>query len=384
VKHPVIAIAHAFSRRNADDGLLLDLTLERIRRAGISLARCRLIALDPESFQEEAGRLESVRHSPGEPWGRLFRRLIAAGGNVLGAVVSLPHPSRLAFSATPRALTDVGAIVGIGGGYLKADRWRASMGLTLNHLPSLLLAARLDVPSVYLPQTVGPLRGPVGNLTRRLVSRVDHVFVRDPESAAEVQTGHVTLAPDLAVLHLADSWPTPPPMLSRSRQARPVIAPRPLPRPAPYEQRLHTLALLRDEPLYAVQSRGLEGRSDKACISRSDARSSGTLSTLPQHHTGGVVVSVRLHGALQALLTGRPAIHLSYDRKGTAAFRALGLDRFVHDAWTFAPGTVQKQVRHLQANPAEQHKTISQRIPDLQRLSREVQRRIDEVLAPVL
>jgi len=61
---------------------------------------------------------------------------------------------------------------------------------------------------------------------------------------------------------------------------------------------------------------------------------------------------VRLHGAIAALLAGRPAIHLAYERKGWGAYQDLGLDEFVHDARTFDPAAVAAQTRALAADPA--------------------------------
>ena len=47
-------ILHGFSRRNAGDGLLVDLTLEPLEAAGIARDDCALLALDPESFGDLA------------------------------------------------------------------------------------------------------------------------------------------------------------------------------------------------------------------------------------------------------------------------------------------------------------------------------------------
>lgn len=379
-----VAILHAFSYRNAGDALLLDLTLERLQRAGIAPHRCRLVALDPRSFELQASGLESVRGSPGEPWGRLSTRLLPATMNLAGTLASLPSPGRLALSTDARALEGISAVVGIGGGYLKADRCRASAGLVLNHLPSLLLATRMDMPSIYLPQSVGPLRGPVGALTRRLLSHLDHLFVRDAESAKELDGANVTRMPDLAVLHLGERWSSGHSISARRANGPPVLVPRPLPHPTAYETRLAELARRLGDPLFAVQAAGPEGRTDETIIHRLHARSAGRLTDLLNTGHSGVVVSVRLHGALQALLAGRPAIHLSYDRKGPAAFEALGLQRFVHDAWTFSPATVHQQLDRLRADPDEQWTRVSSRVPELKRLSIQLQQRVNEVLAPAV
>jgi hypothetical protein len=78
-----------------------------------------------------------------------------------------------------------------------------------------------------------------------------------------------------------------------------------------------------------------------------------------------VVVSVRLHGALMAILNGWPAIHLSYSRKGLAAYEDLGLSRFVHDARDFDVELVRDQVTALTSDPDLQWSAIAATRPKL-------------------
>ena len=64
-----------------------------------------------------------------------------------------------------------------------------------------------------------------------------------------------------------------------------------------------------------------------------------------------VIVSVRLHGALAALIAGCPAIHLAYERKGWGAYEDLGITSYVHDARTFDPSLVIAQTQELHEDP---------------------------------
>lgn len=50
-------------------------------------------------------------------------------------------------------------------------------------------------------------------------------------------------------------------------------------------------------------------------------------------------------------MAGFPAVHLAYERKGWGAYADLGLEDFVHDARSFSPDAVAKQVREIQADP---------------------------------
>ena len=48
-----------------------------------------------------------------------------------------------------------------------------------------------------------------------------------------------------------------------------------------------------------------------------------------------LVVSVRLHGALEAILSGIPAYHISYERKGFGAYQDLGVSDWVSNSGNF-------------------------------------------------
>jgi polysaccharide pyruvyl transferase WcaK-like protein len=42
-----------------------------------------------------------------------------------------------------------------------------------------------------------------------------------------------------------------------------------------------------------------------------------------------LVISVRLHGAIESLLSGVPAYHISYERKGFGAYQDMGVEDWV-------------------------------------------------------
>jgi hypothetical protein len=86
----------------------------------------------------------------------------------------------------------------------------------------------------------------------------------------------------------------------------------------------------------------------------------------------GAVVSVRLHGALESILAGWPAIHLSYQRKGWGAYADLGLEEFVHDARSFDPATVAAQALALRDDPTPFWDAVRRRLPDLVRADGEL------------
>jgi polysaccharide pyruvyl transferase WcaK-like protein len=239
-------------------------------------------------------------------------------------------------------------VVAVGGGYLVADSAVRQGGVLLNHYAQLRSAARSKAPTVYLPQSIGPLTGPVGRKVRKELPLLDRLYVRDDQTLRELEGPNVRRCADLAVMKLARSLPNG--KTRRSGQS-PVIVARHLPNPGAYEKRLLDLRSAIGDSRWAVQADVQGPRSDRAFYRRLGIEDSGSLSSVLQAAKPPVVVSVRLHGAIAALLMGVPAIHLAYERKGWGAYEDLGLGQFVHDARTFDPRLVAEQVEKLRSDP---------------------------------
>jgi polysaccharide pyruvyl transferase WcaK-like protein len=120
-------------------------------------------------------------------------------------------------------------------------------------------------------------------------------------------------------------------------------------------------------PHWAIQA-DVEGpRSDRIFYRRLGISQSEPLAGILEVSRPGIVISVRLHGAIAALLSGRPAIHLAYERKGWGAYEDLGLAEFVHDARTFDVANVASQARSLHVDPSRFWAKIRTAVPTLQR-----------------
>jgi polysaccharide pyruvyl transferase WcaK-like protein len=313
----MIGVLHAYSRSNSGDGLLVDLTLDRLARSGIATSDVVLLALDPDSFPEIPHRMAVGARGRGLAW-----ELVPAAGRALAAGASAV--AHRPFGALARALAGCDALVAVGGGYLRAVDATSSIGTALNHLPQLALAARSPVPSLYLPQSIGPLDGPVGSAVRRGLRGVDAVCVRDPLSAADlVEQPNVFEVPDLAVLELAERIG----QIQRAGDGGRVgLVARHVGHALGYEDHLLSLAgELGDRAAWVVQTTGDRTKSDAVHYERLGVAASGSLVDMLAAGELSAVVSVRLHGALMAVRAGVPAIHISYDRKGPAAFGDLGL-----------------------------------------------------------
>jgi polysaccharide pyruvyl transferase WcaK-like protein len=346
-------ILHGFSRRNAGDGLLVDLTLEALKQAGIREAECHLLALDPESF----GDLAHVHQAPGEAAARPSLQLCLAGLELVADCFSLGRVARLASNAR--------GLIAVGGGYLVTDSSVRQMGVLFNHLVQLRVASRAQMPTIYLPQSIGPLNGPVGRAAARYLKSIDRLYVRDDQTLAEVGGHNVRRSGDLAVLKLArvlehSPWQEP-------GDGHTVIVGRQLPRAGSYESRLRQLEQLVPSPQWAVQADVKGPRSDHAFYQRLGIADAGSLAGMLKARRAGVVVSVRLHGAIAALIAGRPAIHLAYERKGWGAYEDLGIAAYVHDARMFDAAKVAEQVNELQLDPGPFWAKVRAAVPTLQK-----------------
>ncbi|WP_323119947.1 polysaccharide pyruvyl transferase family protein [Burkholderia alba] len=334
-----VVLLHAYSRRNSGDGLLVDLSIELLREAFGDGVRTTIVAADPDSFAD-AGR---TLGAPVLAQHGVARRLAAVARGWL----SPRGPAALA-----PVLADANLIVGVGGGYLRARTLAEALRLEAGHLLQLRAARVSGKPAVYLPQSIGPARAGLPFMSRAWRNRVVSllgactvVFVRDDRSLAMLSVNRNTRrAPDLAALAFGMRRPSPAAAPSADAPVR------------------HVALVLRDAPSWSRAQRSRYRRAIDRLIARLEARSRLTLAVqstgrgnddaafyrrlgvarpLPSlrqvlaDDPPDFVVSVRLHGALESILAGVPAFHLSYERKGFGAYTDLGLDDWVVNAADF-------------------------------------------------
>jgi polysaccharide pyruvyl transferase WcaK-like protein len=374
----MIGLIHAYSRRNAGDGLLIDLSLERLERAGIARERCETYALDAASFSDLPRVLQV-----GVPGRRPSPRMVPAGGQLVAAALEGATRGRLQLGRVAEHLAAAEAIVAVGGGYLRTKDLVSSFGTLLNHVPQLSAAAHTPAPTLYLPQSIGPLRGPVGSLVARLLQGIDVVCVRDDRSKEELRP-HLSAirCPDLAVLRLAEDLERI--ELGSPHAGRVVLVGRELTSARAYEERLLALSRRLGDVVWATQAEGLGTKSDLSLYNRLGVRSGGRLLDLLGKQEARVVVSTRLHGAVQALLAGVPAIHLGYERKSWGAYEDLGLMRYVHAARTFDPEAVASQIAALDADPTDFWTSVERQRPALLEASERLTATVRERLAALV
>lgn len=364
----MIGLLHAYSSDNDGDGQLVELTLRRLVDRRIDVRDVVLVALDPDSFDDPESLAGHVlRRYPMGTRGR--SRLGAVQAATRGAGLVVPSLARLPVGRVARALRRCDALVAVGGSYLRALDVTTAAGTTLNHLPQLVAAARHRGPTLYLPQSIGPLRGPAGALVRRTLRGIDIVCVRDPWSEHDLAgLPNVHRIPDLVVLDMADNVDE----IVYAPTGRPVgFVIRSVPHAPGYEDHVTAVArALGDGALWPVQATGHDTKSDVRHYERKGVEPAGRLRDLLAEKTLSVVVSVRLHGALMALRAGVPAIHLAYERKGPAAFADLGLDDWSLDVRTLDRDHLATLVKELAADATPYWRRFEARVPGLQAASR--------------
>lgn len=339
---PHVALLHAYSASNAGDGLLVDLSVSLLREAFGDATRVSIVAADPASFPGH----DDVRPAPVLADGG-WRRLAAAAG------AALPVRTNGGLRPLVGLLERADLIVGVGGGYLRARNPLEALKLEAGHLLQMRAAHASGKPVVYLPQSIGPTlsAGPVGAHLRSLLAAFDTVFVRDDRSAAFLAANPNTRrAPDLAVLDFEHRHDAILPRAAGANQGVRHVAF--VLRRAPawsaaqrarYDASIRQLVKLASASCrvsFAVQSTG-RGNDDLAYYHRLGIRDALVpLRALLEHDRPDVTVSVRLHGALESILHGVPAFHVSYERKGFGAYADMQLGDWVVNGANFDPASV--------------------------------------------
>ncbi|WP_157943958.1 polysaccharide pyruvyl transferase family protein [Blastococcus atacamensis] len=309
-----VLILHAYSAANRGDGLLVDEAIEVVRSAFGADVELAVAAHYPESFAYPD--VEVVGTHP--------RAFLSRTG--------LPRH-------VVRYWRRYDLVVGVGGGYLRGPTLSAALKCVVIHVVQLVIAGRYPARRAYLPQSVGPFPPLLGAAVKRLLRRIDRVYLRDDRSMAEFGGPNARRVADMvvssaeAVARRRDSSPAGPPVLSVRAVFGRVSDP------------VRRLAGRLEEFDGYVQS-DVGANSDVDAMASLAPRHVVTASELL---TGPprVVIAVRLHAALMALNAGHYVVHLAYERKGWGAFGDLGLGDYVHNVWSFDVETVLRQVAEL-------------------------------------
>ncbi|MES9851875.1 MAG: polysaccharide pyruvyl transferase family protein [Candidatus Thiodiazotropha sp. L084R] len=352
----MILVLHAYSRGNRGDGLLVDLTVKAIKKAIPEETDIVVVAMDAESFNDlylsvQVPMTSEVR----------YKRIFSQISTSIKLMFNLVSGRQVSFNNLSKLASKADLIVGVGGGYMRSGSWIEGLKACIVHATQAYISSWAKCPAIYLPQSVGPLNGVTGKIINRAISGINTIYLRDDKSVSELtQHNGVVRAPDLAIMKLFDIEDS---QLNAVEYKNVYIIARDLKKShntnKQYISMLNKLRLLIPEAEVVLQS-AVRGNNDQKFYEKLKWGTQFRSITQAIKDSGpGVVVSVRLHGAIQSLIDGCPSVHLSYERKGFGAYDDIGLQDYVHCATQFDPDLVSKQVFELCSDSSEYWRRIS-------------------------
>ncbi len=317
-----VTILHGYSASNSGDGLLVDLAIDLVLRNFGADTLINVVASDPQSFSYLPYKRYDAPVMAAKGFGRIRESIFL----------------KQSYSALADLVGSSDLLVGVGGGYMRSKSFLEHVKLKLGHAKQLETAILSKVPSVYLPQSIGPFHGERSKIVEDY-THADAVFVRDDRSSAIFEKNeNVYRAPDLAVQALAKRMLVSPRFTQCAAFPRMVCVVLRKPPEWTKEKKAGYIANLK---LLLAQ---LKEKSTVVCAVQSAVRGNddGTFyrelgvteellplkATLSKYQPD-LVISVRLHGAIESLLAGVPAFHISYERKGFGAYQDMGVDDWV-------------------------------------------------------
>ncbi|MDF3125699.1 polysaccharide pyruvyl transferase family protein [Rheinheimera sp. 1928-s] len=341
-------VLHSYSTKNSGDGLLVELTKEVGVETNLGPIS-KLVALDKKSFSGFDSIYEPMIVNSG-----LLGKINYAFKSLLNVFIKIDLFERY-LPDNPKEI-----ILAVGGGYMRGRTLIESLKTFLAHGPQLIWASRQKTaPVIYLPQSIGPFKGPMRALIHNKMKCLDVIFARDDLTVKELNLDNVIRVPDLAVQELAMSYKA---TNIENKFDKIYLIARAVSVHGEEDYIKKLLELKNSipglEPL--IQSEG-RGNNDVSFYKKLGWHGSlrKVKDVLDNPENRGVVISVRLHGSLQSMISGCPSIHLSYERKGFGAFSDLGITEYCHGFKRFDPNLVKKQADDLKADSSEYWKKIS-------------------------
>lgn len=337
-----VIILNAYSAANSGDGLLVQLAIEVVRR-NFGEVNITVVAADATSFSD----LKGVE---------LFDAPVmsAQGGRRIKDALLL----RKSYSSLKTLIRSADLLVAVGGGYMRSKSIAEHIKLILGHKQQLKMAIESGIPLICLPQSIGPLCYESSQFLS-LYSQAAAVFVRDNRSYEFLRgrlKGRVWRIPDLAVQKVAETIRDSGLRISGTERAaeRVCLVLRKPPawsaeKQAHYNDQIKSLARLLAgscQVTYALQST-TRGNNDADYYHKQGiGEDYVSLRSVLHARTNrpDVVVSVRLHGALESMLAGLPAYHISYERKGFGAYEDLGISDWVCNGADFHADMVTNRI----------------------------------------
>jgi polysaccharide pyruvyl transferase WcaK-like protein len=328
-----IALFNCYSTSNSGDGLLVDLAVAEIKKRHPT-SEVTIVASDPSSFVSDSYRVIpnefAVQGVKFVPWIILKLVLFIVFGGYRSTLY------------TPIKSFD--AVYSVGGGYIRFGSCLETLKTVVVHLSQLAwINSNFTGPHVLFSQSIGPFRVFTPSLLKCFLNHTQQIQLRDDRSFNDLADRglNIVRCKDFAVqefIHKMQNFANAAESGSVTLKKKECVV-------VLRDLRLNhkntvnilkklDLALNGFDVIYATQST-VGGNNDDEFYSKYGMVSSGKLKEVLLVHKDAIVLSVRLHGAIESMLSGNKTFHLSYERKGFGAFEDMNLQEFVANVYAF-------------------------------------------------
>jgi polysaccharide pyruvyl transferase WcaK-like protein len=295
-----ILVAGAYSPGNIGDGLLAELSVQFSNEA----LQCTiyLSAVDSKGFKSEI--LNNPDRYPGLNSINVFSSL-----NVF----------RLAKLFLRRNLV----VLAIGGEYLNFSGFKSACKSLIANGLAIFLALATNRPTGFLPQGI-ILSQKMQKLILPFFRKAKWILLRDSKSIEELsKLRNISKSFDLAIVDIKPTGNPHPPSSVIGSILHEVS------RSTEYISAIRQIATTENMKFYIQSSYG--GNNQDSLFLENTLKISKYESAKNLYGNNsdiGVLISTRLHGAVGAIRSGIPAIHIAYSRKGRAVFNDLGISEY--------------------------------------------------------
>jgi polysaccharide pyruvyl transferase WcaK-like protein len=295
-----ILISGAYSPKNIGDGLLAEISVQLAYEATQSAVY--LSALDPKGFRNEL--IDNPERYPGLKAENIFSSL-----NLFRLVRILFRQDFV--------------VLAVGGEYLNFTGVKSSIKSLVANGLALLVASFLRIPIGFLPQGI-IVSKKMRPFVLPLLARAKWILLRDDKSMLELEgLNNISKSFDLAILdiEIEDTEVFHPKIIGSILHN--------ISNSEDYIESVRSIAKFPKMKFFVQSDIGGSNMDSEFLVKRLKVKVFQSASHLYKSNSDvGVLISTRLHGAVGAIRSGIPSLHIAYSRKGKAVFGDLGIPDF--------------------------------------------------------
>ncbi|WP_432455670.1 polysaccharide pyruvyl transferase family protein [Agarivorans sp. QJM3NY_29] len=338
-----VALMNCYSSKNSGDGLLVELACQYIKKQHGQDTEIIIVCSDPDSFNGDYQVLGNEFSRSGI-LGHVAVLLKVIGFLLFGRYSAKQYQS----------LQNCDRFYSVGGGYLRFGSLSEALKTLIVHCSQIAwVKSNINQPHILLSQSIGPLRYVYSAWLSRLLANTEQVFVRDDKTVAELKNINLqsTRVKDMAVSELIRKFDSLE-VSTLPHSSTCILILRDLRRGKAVNHKflkeLEPVLAQFESVVYAVQSE-VNSNNDGDFYQQYGISDFISVKEALTKYPQALVISVRLHGAIESLLAGFKTFHLSYERKGFGAYQDLNISEYVDNAYNFNSVEVEERVAKLRA-----------------------------------